>query len=350
MSKRDIRSLSMDELNEAIVALDEKKYRAKQIWEWLWKKGANNFDQMSSLPVEFRLKLKEAFVIKSIAIDVVVKSTDKTTKIRFVTEDGHKIEGVLIPSSSRTTACISVQSGCPLGCKFCATGQLGYNRNLTEGEIFDQIMILNLLSETEFNKPLSNIVFMGMGEPFLNYEAVYKVIKRVTSPDGFGMSPKRLTLSTSGLVPEIIRFADDDCGVQLAISLHSANQAYREEIMPIAKKYPLGELVKALKYYHEKTKERITLEYLLMDGVNDTLNDAQELAQFCKNFPVKINLIAYNEVPGIDFKKPIGQTVGDFAAFLEQKNLIVNIRRSRGNDIAAACGQLANEEQQEESN
>lgn len=340
--KRDIRDLSIDELNEAIVALGEKKYRAKQVWEWLWKKGINSFEQMSSLPVDFRLKLKENFEFKSIAVETVVRSQDKTVKLCFVTEDGQKIEGVLIPSSTRTTACISTQAGCPLGCKFCATGQYGFQRNLTTGEIFDQVMMLNMLSQTEHNKPLSNIVIMGMGEPFLNYEATYRAIQQITSPEGLGMSPKRLTLSTSGIVPEIIRFADEDCGVQLAISLHSANQTYREEIMPIAKKYPLADLIKALKYYHEKTNERITLEYLLMEDINDTINDAQELAQFCKNFPVKINLIAYNEVEGIPYKKPAPETVSDFASFLESKNLIVNVRRSRGNDINAACGQLAN--------
>lgn len=340
--KRDIRDLSIDELNEAIVALGEKKYRAKQIWEWLWKKGINSFEQMSSLPIDFRLKLKENFEFKSIAVDAVVRSQDKTVKLCFVTEDGQKIEGVLIPSSTRTTACISTQAGCPLGCKFCATGQYGFQRNLTTGEIFDQVMMLNMLSQTEHNKPLSNIVIMGMGEPFLNYEATYRAIQQITSPEGLGMSPKRLTLSTSGIIPEIIRFADEDCGVQLAISLHSANQTYREEIMPIAKKYPLADLIKALKYYHEKTNERITLEYLLMEDINDTINDAQELAQFCKNFPVKINLIAYNEVEGIPYKKPAPETVSDFASFLESKNLIVNVRRSRGNDINAACGQLAN--------
>ncbi len=340
---KDIRSLSQEELIEAIELLGEKKYRAKQIWEWLWKKGANSFEKMTSLSVDFRQKLKDSFEFKSIEIDQMVKSEDKTTKIRFITEDNNLLEGVLIPSSTRTTACISVQSGCPLGCKFCATGQLPFQRNLSEGEIFDQIMILNLLSETDYNKPLSNIVIMGMGEPFLNYQAVYNVIKRITSSDGLGISPKRITLSTSGIAPEIIRFADDNCGVQLAISLHSANQMYREQIMPIAKKYPLGDLIKALKYYSEKTRERITIEYLLMDGINDTLNDAQELAQFCKNFPVKINLISYNEVPNIDFKKSSMETVKDFANFLEQKNIIVNIRRSRGNDIAAACGQLANQ-------
>ncbi len=340
--KRDIRDLSIEEMTEEILAFGEKKYRAKQIGEWLWKKGVVNFDQISILPVSLREKLIESFTIKSISIDTVVRSEDKTVKLCFVTEDNLKIEGVLIPSSTRTTACISTQAGCPLGCKFCATGQYGFQRNLTTGEIFDQVMMLNMLSQTEHNKPLSNIVIMGMGEPFLNYNATIKAIEHITSPDGLGMSPKRLTLSTSGLVSEIINFADLDCGVQLAISLHSANQSYREKIMPIAKNNTIQDLIKALKYYYEKTKERITIEYLLMDEVNDTLDDAHELANFCKNFPVKINLISYNEVEGIPYKKPSNETVSGFAAFLESKNLIVNVRRSRGNDINAACGQLAN--------
>lgn len=340
--KRDIRDLTKSELNEAIISLGEKPFRTKQIWEWLWKKGARSFEEMTILPVSLRDRLSEKYLFNMVSIDTMLKSEDKTTKLRFELFDGQKIEGVLIPSSSRTTACISTQSGCPLDCKFCATGEFGYLRNLSIGEIFDQVTILNDLSVTQFQKPLSNIVIMGMGEPFLNYEAVMGAIQKITSPELMGMSPKRITLSTSGLVPEIMRFADEDCGVQLAISLHSANQQFRESIMPIAKKYPLADLVKALKYYHEKTSERITLEYLLMEDVNDTLNDAQELAAFCKNFPVKINLIQYNEVVGIPYKKPSPEIVTDFGSFLENKNLIVNIRRSRGTDIAAACGQLAN--------
>jgi len=339
----DIRNLSKDNLNDAVVGLGEKSFRTKQIWEWLWKKGARSFDEMKTLPLAFRNSLAEKYFIHPIAIDTLLKSDDKTAKIRFELVDGQKVEGVLIPSSTRTTACISSQSGCPLGCKFCATGQFGFHRNLTVGEIFDQVSILNDLSMTQFQKTLSNIVIMGMGEPFLNYDATLGAINHITSPDGMGMSPKRITLSTAGLVPEIIKFADADCGVQLAISLHSANQKYRESIMPIAKKYPISDLINALKYYYEKTKERITIEYLLMEGINDSLDDAHELATFCKNFPVKINLIAYNEVVGIDYKKPAPETITDFGAFLENRNLIVNIRRSRGNDIAAACGQLANQ-------
>ncbi len=340
--KRDIRDLTKSELNDAIIGFGEKAFRTKQIWEWLWKKGARSFEEMTILPVSLRDKLSEKYLFNVVSIDTIFKSEDKTTKLRFELFDGQKIEGVLIPSSSRTTACISTQSGCPLGCKFCATGKFGYQRNLSVGEIFDQVNILNNLSNTQFQKSLSNIVIMGMGEPFLNYEAVMGAIQKITSPELMNISPKRITLSTSGLIPEIMRFADEDCGVQLAISLHSANQQFRESIMPIAKKYPLTELIKALKYYHEKTSERITLEYLLMEGINDTLNDAQELAAFCKNFPVKINLIQYNEVVGIPYKKPSPEIVTDFGSFLENKNLIVNIRRSRGNDIAAACGQLAN--------
>jgi len=340
--KRDIRDLTKSELVEAIVGLQEKPFRAKQIWEWLWKKGARSFEEMSTLPVSLRQALADQFLFQVISLETLLKSEDKTMKLGFELVDGQKIEGVLIPSSSRTTACISTQSGCPLGCKFCATGKFGFKRNLSVGEIFDEVMILNDLSINQFQKPLSNIVIMGMGEPFLNYDAVMGAIEKITSPELLGMSPKRITLSTSGLVPEIMRFADANCGVQLAISLHSANQQFRESIMPIAKKHPLAELVKALRYYHEKTSERITLEYLLMEDINDTLDDAQELAAFCKNFPVKINLIQFNEVEGIPYKKPAPEIVSEFGSFLENKNLIVNIRRSRGTDIAAACGQLAN--------
>lgn len=332
----------MEQLTAAVAEMGEKSFRAKQIWEWLWKKGARNFDEMSSLSQSLRTQLAEKFEFRTIFLDVETKSEDRTAKIRFSLVDDLKIEGVVIPSSSRTTACISTQAGCPLDCAFCATGKSGFQRNLTVGEIFDQISILNNYSIHHFKRPLSNIVIMGMGEPFLNSNAVMSAIQKVTSPEGMGMSPKRITLSTSGVVPGIMEFAALNNGVQLAISLHSANQKNREALMPIAKKYPLSELIKALQYYHNATDERITIEYLLMDEVNDTLDDARELANFCKNFPVKVNLIQYNEVPGLPFKKPSAETVAGFGSYLENKNLIVNIRRSRGEDIAAACGQLAN--------
>ena len=340
--KKDIRELSLKQLQEAVLEMGEKAFRAKQIWEWLWKKCARSFDDMTSLPIALRTQLYEKFSFETTFVDAELKSADKTAKLRFLLHDGQKIEGVIIPSLSRTTACISTQAGCPLGCGFCATGKFGFNRNLSTGEIFDQVAILNDYSLNYFKKQLSNIVIMGMGEPFLNFDAVIGAIDKIKSPDGLAMSPKRITLSTAGLVPEIMRFSDINNGAQLAISLHSANQSQREKIMPIAKKYPLKELIKALEYYHAKTGDRVTIEYLLMSEVNDTFDDARELAAFCRHFPVKVNLIQYNEVAGLPFNKPSTETVAEFGKFLEEKNIIVNIRKSRGDDIAAACGQLAN--------
>ncbi len=340
----DIRELTKKQLQEAVLEMSEKSFRANQIWEWLWKKCARSFDDMTSLPIALRNQLAEKFQFQTTYVDEEIKSIDKTAKLRFLLHDGQKIEGVIIPSLSRTTACISTQAGCPLGCGFCATGKFGFQRNLSTGEIFDQVAILNDYSLSYFKKQLTNIVIMGMGEPFLNFDAVMNAIDRIKSPEGLAMSPKRITLSTAGLVPEILRFADINNGAQLAISLHSANQLQRERIMPIAKKYPLKDLIKALEYYHTKTGDRVTIEYLLMSDVNDTLDDARELAAFCKHFPVKVNLIHYNEVPGLPYKKPSAETVADFGKYLEEKNIVVNIRRSRGDDIAAACGQLANEQ------
>ena len=234
---------------------------------------------MTSLPIALRTQLYEKFSFETTFVDAELKSADKTAKLRFLLHDGQKIEGVIIPSLSRTTACISTQAGCPLGCGFCATGKFGFNRNLSTGEIFDQVAILNDYSLNYFKKQLSNIVIMGMGEPFLNFDAVIGAIDKIKSPDGLAMSPKRITLSTAGLVPEIMRFSDINNGAQLAISLHSANQSQREKIMPIAKKYPLKELIKALEYYHAKTGDRVTIEYLLMSEVNDTFDDAREIGR-----------------------------------------------------------------------
>ena len=257
-------------------------------------------------------------------------------------EEGGFVEGVLIPSGARNTACISTQAGCPLACDFCATGKFGFVRNLTAGEIFDQVVELRRVSEKEKQGSLTNIVLMGMGEPLLNYENVLKAIGHMISPDGLGISPQRITLSTVGIADGIKRLGDDGVRFNLAVSLHTANDLKRNAIMPVNKSNPLETLSKAIRYFHEKTGARITFEYILMKGVNDGLNDAADLARFCKIVPCKINLIEYNPVEGVPFQASPGEQIGQFKTFLENRNMIVNIRKSRGKDIDAACGQLAN--------
>jgi 23S rRNA (adenine2503-C2)-methyltransferase len=340
--KPDIRTLSFDEIKEVIVSAGEKTFRAKQLNEWLWKRGVRSFNDMSNLSKEFREKLKEQYEFSILEISGSQKSKDGTVKTVFKLNNNELIEGVLIPSKERTTACISSQAGCALGCKFCATGKLKFRQNLTAGEIFDQVLEINNQSVNLTENNLSNIVFMGMGEPLLNYDNVMNAIYHITSPDGLGVSPRRITVSTVGICEGIRKLADDDVKFNLAVSLHTANATKRESLMPVAKTNPLRELVEAVKYFHGKTGSRVTFEYLLLGGVNDSITDAQELAVFCRNFPCKVNLIEYNKVEGSEFERSSPDRVKSFFDFLESKNMVVSIRHSRGKDIDAACGQLAN--------
>ena len=286
--------------------------------------------------------LKDNFVIQTIQPSFTQVSTDKTTKTAFQLHDKKIVEGVLIPSEGRMTACISSQVGCSLGCKFCATGKAGLTRNLEFYEIVDQVAIIAKYALERYNHQLTNIVFMGMGEPLLNYDNLLKAIERITAPDGFNMSPSRITVSTVGLTKMIKRLADDEVKYNLALSLHTANNRKRSEIIPVNEQNSIEKLIESLSYYYSKTKNRITFEYLILSRFNDTLADAKELAEFCKNFPCKINIIEYNHVEGTGFKKSTDLNVKAFTGFLETKNIIVNVRKSRGEDIAAACGQLAN--------
>lgn len=338
---QNIRDLSLVEIEKKLLELKEKGFRSKQVYDWLWKKPVSNFDQMTNLSKELREKLKTHFFLDSPIIESSVQGKDNTTKSIFRLYDNLIIEGVLIPTADRVTACISSQVGCNLNCSFCATGKIKCKRNLTAGEIYDQVILLNKLSIEKFEINLSNIVLMGMGEPLLNYDNVLKAINMLTSEDGQAMSPSRITLSTSGLVEDIMKLADDLVKFNLAISLHSADELKRSAIMPINKSNSLKELSKALIYYHEKTKQRITFEYLLLNKYNDTIEDAKRLAQFCKIVPCKVNLIEYNKVEGSHFDASTIEKTEAFKNFLEGKNMIVNIRSSRGKDIDAACGQLA---------
>ena len=341
--KKDIRSLSEEEILEVIQSYGEKPFRAKQINEWIWKKGAISFEEMRNIPAALQEKLAENYSFFPLKIMKEQRSRDKTIKLLMHTYDAIPLEAVLIPTKNRVTACISTQTGCVLDCSFCATAKINKFRNLTVAEIINQVFFIDKLARDNFGKHLTNVVIMGMGEAFLNYAETSKALNILTDTKYWAWSPSRITLSTAGIVPKIKAFALDHPKIQLAISLHAANDEKRSAMMPVNTKYNLAALREALTYYHKQTNNRITLEYLMLKEVNDSLQDAAELAEFCKAFPVKINLIRYNTVETSPFKASDEKSVEAFAEFLEnKKNLIVTIRQSRGEDIAAACGQLAN--------
>lgn len=337
-----IRNLTLVELVDQFNAIGEKSFRAKQVYEWLWVRNAHSFQEMSNLSLTLRDTLDEMYTIDAIRIDDEQTSADRTIKCAFSVGEGKVVEGVLIPTTSRMTACISSQVGCSLSCTFCATGKLKLMRNLSAGEIVDQVVYLKRAAEERYDTPLSNIVYMGMGEPLLNYKNVLRSIDRITSTDGLGMSPKRITVSTAGIAKMIRKLGDDEVKFNLALSLHAANDKKRSEIMEINDTNNLDELAEALIYFHDKTGTRVTFEYIIFDGFNDSLEDAAELARFARCVPCKINIIEYNPIDEGGFQRAKPEKVTAFADFLESKNLVVNVRRSRGKDIDAACGQLAN--------
>jgi 23S rRNA (adenine2503-C2)-methyltransferase len=310
--------------------------------EWLWKKGATSFAEMTSLSKEMRDLFTVHFVINSVKIHKAERSIDGTIKYSMKLHDNQLVEGVLIPSKKRITACISSQVGCSLDCAFCATGTLKLERNLTAAEIYDQVFILNEESISSFGKSLSNIVYMGMGEPLLNYNNMLESIELITTKKGMGMSPKRITVSTAGIAKMVKKLGDDMVKFNLAISIHSANDEKRSSLMILNDSVPLQELRDAIRYFYDKTDSRITYEYILFKEVNDSVEDAKELAKFCKVSPCKINLIQYNKVDGMDYEKSSNKNTETFISYLEEKHLIVNLRKSKGKDINAACGQLVN--------
>lgn len=340
-NKRDILSLSFNEVKDFLEKNNEKSFRIAQVYEWLWKKHCKSFDEMTNISKALRDLLDTHFYIQSVNPENLQISKDKTIKVAFRLFDNSWVEGVLIPAEDRSTACISSQVGCNIGCEFCATGKLGLKRNLSVGEIYHQVVELMTFAKEKYNLSLTNIVLMGMGEPLLNYENVLKAIEMISSEKGLGMSPQRITLSTAGLPRMIKRLADDNVKFGLAVSLHSANEAKRSSFMPVNNHNSLESLKEALIYFNKKTGERITFEYLLMDGINDSIADAKELAEYCKSFPVKINLIEYNSTGNQKFNKSNSKATDAFVSFLKSRNMIVNVRRSRGQDIDAACGQLA---------
>lgn len=342
LKKQNIRALSLDELKSFFEEKGEKSFRAKQVYEWLWKKSARSFDEMTNLQKTTREMLKENFTINAVSIASSQISKDRTIKNAFRLYDGNVVEGVLIPTESRMTACISSQVGCSLTCSFCATGKLDRIRNLDADEIYDQVAIIKKQAEEKYGIPLSNIVYMGMGEPLLNYRNVLESVEKITSPEGLGMSPQRITVSTAGIAKMIKKLGDDNVKFNFALSLHAANDEKRNKIMPINEQNSLEALAEALRYFYEKTETRVTYEYIVFKDFNDTLQDAQELEKFCRVVPCKVNIIEYNPIDDSGFKQTTEDKLRRFVGYLESKGIIVNVRRSRGKDIDAACGQLAN--------
>jgi 23S rRNA (adenine2503-C2)-methyltransferase len=344
--KTDVRKITQPELEEIFKGMGEPKFRAKQVYEWLWKKGAHSFEEMTNLSKNLRAKLEDGFSINAIQEDKVQFSTDGTIKTRYRLYDGHLIESVLIPVpvDKRFTVCVSSQVGCSLTCSFCATGRMKRVRNLDASEIFDQVWMVNEQSMEHFGHPLTNIVYMGMGEPLLAYKNVMESIDLITSDKGLNMSAKRITISTAGIAKMIKRMADDNSKVNLALSLHAADDEKRNRIMPINEQNNLATLMDAMEYYYRQTRNRISYEYITFQGFNDQIEDAKKLVKLCKRFPVRVNIIEYNPIDGASFVKSSEDQIDEFAKYLRDHEVMVTVRRSRGKDIDAACGQLANKD------
>ncbi|SDW39666.1 23S rRNA (adenine(2503)-C(2))-methyltransferase RlmN [Aequorivita viscosa] len=342
--KKDIRALSKQQLQDFFVSIGDKPFRGTQVYEWLWNKGAHDFDEMTNISKETRAHLNDNFVINHIKVDQLQKSADGTIKNAVRLHDDLVVESVLIPTKKRTTACVSSQVGCSLDCAFCATARLKRMRNLNPDEIYDQVVAIDRESRLYHDKPLSNIVFMGMGEPLMNYKNVLESIEKITSNEGLGMSPKRITVSTSGVPKMIKKLADDEVKFHLAVSLHSAIQETREQIMPFAKNFTLPDLREALEYWYSKTNRKITYEYIVWKDINDKREDIDALVAFCKYVPCKVNLIEYNPIDDGNFQQASSEATQSYIDSLERNRIPVTVRRSRGKDIDAACGQLANKQ------
>jgi len=340
--KRDIRKLNLDELKEFFIQQGDKAFRAQQVYEWLWKKSAKDFEQMTNLSLATREMLKTHFTINHIQVDTMQRSIDGTIKNSVKLHDGLIVESVLIPKEKRITACVSSQVGCSLACRFCATARLKRMRNLEPHEIYDQVVAIQQQSELFFGRPLTNIVFMGMGEPLLNYNNVLEAIEKITSPKGLNMAARRITVSTVGVAKMIRKMADDEVKFNLAVSLHAATNETRSSIMPINDSTPLEELGEALEYWYAKQKKKVTYEYVVWKGINDTLEHAKALLKFCKRVPCKVNLIEYNPIDDGEFQQASDEALVMYMDFLERHGITTRIRKSRGKDIDAACGQLAN--------
>ncbi len=344
IEKKDIRSLSKEKLRDFFLSNGDKAFRGNQVYEWLWSKGAHSFDDMTNVSKETRTMLENHFVINHIKVDTMQRSEDGTVKNAVRLHDGLVVESVLIPTNTRTTACVSSQVGCSLDCNFCATARLKRMRNLEPAEIYDQVIAIDRESRLYYNHPLSNIVFMGMGEPLMNYNNVLKAIEMITSNEGLGMSPKRIMVSTSGVPKMIKKLADDEVKFKLAVSLHSAIDEIRSKIMPFSANFPLSELRESLEYWYRKTKSKISYEYVVWKGINDDKASIDALVKFCKYVPCKVNLIEYNPIDDGEFQQASTESINAYIKSLEATGIVVKVRRSRGKDIDAACGQLANKE------
>ncbi|RDI54732.1 23S rRNA (adenine(2503)-C(2))-methyltransferase RlmN [Flavobacterium glaciei] len=344
IEKKDIRSLSKEQLRDFFVANNDKAFRGNQVYEWLWSKGAHSFEDMTNVSKGTRMMLETHFVINHIKVDTMQRSEDGTVKNAVRLHDGLVVESVLIPTNTRTTACVSSQVGCSLDCNFCATARLKRMRNLEPAEIYDQVIAIDKESRLYYNHPLSNIVFMGMGEPLMNYNNVLKAIEMITSPEGLGMSPKRIMVSTSGVPKMIKKLADDDVKFKLAVSLHSAIDEIRSRIMPFSANFPLVDLRESLEYWYRKTKSKISYEYVVWKDINDNKASIDALVKFCKYVPCKVNLIEYNPIDDGEFQQASEESINAYIKALEASGIVVKVRRSRGKDIDAACGQLANKE------
>lgn len=342
IEKKDIRSLSKEQLRDFFVANGDKAFRGNQVYEWLWSKASHSFEDMTNVSKETRTMLENNFVINHIKVDTIQRSDDGTVKNAVRLHDDLIVESVLIPTKTRTTACVSSQVGCSLDCNFCATARLKRMRNLNPDEIYDQVVAIDRESRLYFNRPLSNIVFMGMGEPLMNYPNVMKAIDKITSNEGLGMSAKRITVSTSGIPKMIRKMADDDVKVKLAVSLHSGIDDIRAKIMPFSQNFPLKDLRESLEYWYQKTKSKITYEYVVWKGINDSKEAVDALVKFCKYVPCKVNLIEYNPIDDGEFQQASDDAINLYIKELEKNNIVAKVRRSRGKDIDAACGQLAN--------
>lgn len=342
MKKKDIRALTKEQLRDFFEKNGDKAFRGNQVYEWLWSKSLHTFDDMTNISKQTREMLENNFVINHIKVDSMQKSADGTIKNGIKLHDGLVVESVLIPTKKRTTACVSSQVGCSLDCKFCATARLKRMRNLNPDEIYDQVVIIDQQSQLYHQKKLTNIVFMGMGEPLMNYNNVIKAIEKITSPEGLGMSSKRITVSTSGVPKMIKKMADDEVKFNLAVSLHSAIEEVRTSIMPFNENFPLSDLRESLEYWYAKTKRKITYEYVVWEGINDRKEDIKALIDFCKYVPCKVNLIEYNPIDDGQFQQASSSAINNYISNLEMHDITVNVRKSRGKDIDAACGQLAN--------
>ncbi|NCP89521.1 MAG: 23S rRNA (adenine(2503)-C(2))-methyltransferase RlmN [Flavobacteriales bacterium] len=341
-TKKDIRALTKEQLRDFFEKQGDKAFRGNQVYEWLWQKSAHSFDDMTNVSKETRQLLETHFVINNIEVNTMQRSSDGTIKNAIKLHDGLIVESVLIPTASRTTACVSSQVGCSLDCRFCATARLKRMRNLNPDEIYDQVVAIDKESKLYFKRPLSNIVFMGMGEPLMNYNNVIKAIDKITSSEGLGMSSKRITVSTSGVPKMIKKMADDEVKFNLAVSLHSAIDEVRTAIMPFNETFPLEDLKEALQYWHLKTQRKISYEYVVWKGINDAQKDIDALVKFCKYVPCKVNIIEYNPIDDSEFQQASKEAIQNYIQQLEKNRIVVNVRRSRGKDIDAACGQLAN--------